>query len=217
MEVCPYSYFWWCGYFRGPSVICHDTWVLSEGHKNYLKDWCLMNSQPTFLVLTSFELNKMAILSKGCKPDNFESHNSLNLCLTNTPGLSSNFVKCEFFLGSKSPSWHFCSIWNKLLFWQFLCKESSFFNSKVFCYSHAWFWSLHEERTSFCMDLSLENSADPCLCFQLALLHSASCFFFLYSKGDVPFHCIACDYSCADWGGLCDHLIEMFHGKISLN
>ena len=149
-----------------------------------------MNSQPTFLVLTSFELNKMAILSKGCKPDNFESHNSLNLCLTNIQALSLNFIKCEFFLGSNSPSWHSCSIWDKLgwlsLFWQFFCNGSSFFNPKGFCYSHAWFWSLHEERTSFCMDLSLENSADPCLCFQLALPHSASCFFFLYSKGDAP-------------------------------
>ena len=29
-------------------------WVLSEGHKNYVKHWCLMNSQPTFLLLTNF-------------------------------------------------------------------------------------------------------------------------------------------------------------------
>ena len=28
--------------------------VLSEGHKNYIKDWCLENSQPTFLFLTYF-------------------------------------------------------------------------------------------------------------------------------------------------------------------
>ena len=27
---------------------------ISEGHKNYFKDWCLMNSQPTFLILTYF-------------------------------------------------------------------------------------------------------------------------------------------------------------------
>ena len=26
--------------------------VFSEGHKNYFKDLCLMNSQPTFLFLT---------------------------------------------------------------------------------------------------------------------------------------------------------------------
>ena len=32
----------------------------------------------------------------------------------------------------------------------------------------------------FAWDLSLENSADSYLCFQLALLHSVSYFFFLY-------------------------------------
>ena len=55
IEVCPYSYFWWCGYFWGPWVvfvmIC-DRWVLSDGHKNYFKDCCLMNPHPTFLFLT---------------------------------------------------------------------------------------------------------------------------------------------------------------------
>ena len=37
----------------------------------------------------------MAILSKSCKPDNFELHNSLQLC--------SNFVDGESFLESNSP------------------------------------------------------------------------------------------------------------------
>ena len=34
----------------------------------------------------------MAILSKACKPDNFESHNSLKLSFTNIRGLRLNFV-----------------------------------------------------------------------------------------------------------------------------
>ena len=46
----------------------------------------------------------MAILSKACKPDNFESHNSLKLSFTNIRGLRSNFVDCEFFLESYSPN-----------------------------------------------------------------------------------------------------------------
>ena len=46
----------------------------------------------------------MAILSKGCKPDNFESHNSLKPNFTNIQGLHSNFVDCEFFLESNSPN-----------------------------------------------------------------------------------------------------------------
>ena len=45
----------------------------------------------------------MAILSKACKPDNFESHNSLKLIFMNTRGLYSNFVSCESFLESNSP------------------------------------------------------------------------------------------------------------------
>ena len=40
----------------------------------------------------------MAILSKRCKPDNFEPHNSLKLSFTNIWGLHSNFVECESFL-----------------------------------------------------------------------------------------------------------------------
>ena len=45
----------------------------------------------------------MTILSTACKPDNFESHNSLKLSFTNTSGLHSNFVDCESFLVSNSP------------------------------------------------------------------------------------------------------------------
>ena len=40
----------------------------------------------------------MAILSKACKPGNFESQNSLKLSFTNISGLISNFVDCESFL-----------------------------------------------------------------------------------------------------------------------
>ena len=42
----------------------------------------------------------MAILSKACKPGNFESPNSLKLSFTNIQGLRSNFVD---FLESNSP------------------------------------------------------------------------------------------------------------------
>ena len=43
------------------------------------------------------------MLSKACKPDHFESHNSLKLGFTNIRGLYSNFVECESFLESNSP------------------------------------------------------------------------------------------------------------------
>ena len=40
----------------------------------------------------------MAILSKGCKPDDIESHSSLKLSFMNILGLCLNFVDCESFL-----------------------------------------------------------------------------------------------------------------------
>ena len=39
---------------RSQGVICYDRWDLREGHKNYFKDWFLMNSQPTFLFITCY-------------------------------------------------------------------------------------------------------------------------------------------------------------------
>ena len=45
----------------------------------------------------------MAILSKSCKPDNFELHNSLKLSFMNICSLRSNFFDCESFLESNSP------------------------------------------------------------------------------------------------------------------
>ena len=45
----------------------------------------------------------MTILSKACKPGNFESHNSLKLSFMNIQGLRSNFVDCKSFLESSSP------------------------------------------------------------------------------------------------------------------
>ena len=45
----------------------------------------------------------MAILSKACKPDNFQSQNSLKLSFTNIRLFWSNFVDCESFLESNSP------------------------------------------------------------------------------------------------------------------
>ena len=99
MEVCPYSYFWWYGYLRGPGLSFVKTDKFSVGVTIFFfKNWCLMNSLPTFLFLTFLTQWTMAILSKGCKPDIFESHNSLKLNFTNIPDLRSNFVECESFL-----------------------------------------------------------------------------------------------------------------------
>ena len=44
-----------------------------------------------------------------------------------------------------------------------------------------------KEGLPFVRDLSLENSADSYSCFQLALLHSVSYFFFLYGPPSLSF------------------------------
>ena len=125
----------------------------------------------------------MAILSKACKPDNFESHNSLKLSFANIQDLRSNFVHCESFLESNSPdilalcetnlddsinSGNFSVRGYLPLIW----KDSSTDMHDLAVYV--------KEGLPFAWDLSLENSADSHLCFQLAFLHSVSYFFFLY-------------------------------------
>ena len=102
MEVHSYCYFQLCGYFWCPwvSFVMTDNFSVRVT-KNYCKDWCLMNSQPTFLFLTNLNLI-MTILLKACKPDNVESRNSLKLSFTIIWGLHSNFIDCESFLESNS-------------------------------------------------------------------------------------------------------------------
>ena len=140
----------------------------------------------------------MALLSKGCKPDNFEPHNSLKLSFTNIRGLRSNFVECESFLESNSPdilalcetnlddsidSGNFSVNSYLLLIWK---DSTTRIHGLV----------IHvKEGFPLIWDLSLENSADCHLCFWLALLHSMSHFFSsinhllrLYARFLILFH-----------------------------
>ena len=97
----------------------------------------------------------MTILSKGCTPDNLQSHNSLKVSFINIWGLHSNFTDCESFLESNSPS--ILAVIDKCRwlnwFWQFLCEGLSSFNPKWFYYSHACSHSLCKRRTFFCTGL----------------------------------------------------------------
>ena len=125
----------------------------------------------------------MAILSKACKPDNFELHNSLKLSFTNIRGLHSNFVDCESFLESNSPDiLALCETnlddsidsgnFSARGYLPLIQKDSSTHMHGLAVYV--------KDGLPFAQDLSLENSADPYSCFRLALLHSVSYFFFLY-------------------------------------
>ena len=125
----------------------------------------------------------MAILSKACKPDNFELHNSLKLSFRNIRGLRSNFADCESFLESNSPDILAlcetnlndsidCGNFSVKGYLPLIQKDSSTHMHSLAVYV--------KEGLPFARDLSLENSADSYLCFRLALIHSASYFFFLY-------------------------------------
>ena len=125
----------------------------------------------------------MAILSKACKPDNFESHNSLKLSFMNIRRLRSNFVDCEYFLESNSPNiLALCETnlddsidsgnFSVREYLPLIQKDSSTHMHGLAVYV--------KEGLPFAWDLSLENSGDSYLCFRLPLLHPVSYFFFLY-------------------------------------
>ena len=125
----------------------------------------------------------MTVLSKACKPDNFDSHNSLKLSFTNIQGLRSNFVDCESFLTSNSPDiLALCETnlddsidsgnFSVRSYLSLIRKDSSTHMHSLAVYV--------KEGLPFARDVSLENSSDSYLCFRLALLHSVSYFFFLY-------------------------------------
>ena len=110
----------------------------------------------------------MTILSKACKPDNFESHNSLKLSFTNIRGLRLNFVDCESFLESNSPDLLALCETN-------LDDSADSGNLSVRGYlplirkdsgTHMHGLTVYvKEGLPFARDLSLENSADSYLCF----------------------------------------------------
>ena len=110
----------------------------------------------------------MAILSKACKPDSFELHNSLKLSFTNIQGLCLNFVDCESFLESNSPDiLAFCETnlddsidsgnFSVRGYLPLIQKDSSTHIHDLAVYV--------KEGLPFAQDLSLENSADSYLCF----------------------------------------------------
>ena len=126
----------------------------------------------------------MAILSKGCKSDNLESHNSLTVSFTNIRSLRSNFFECESFLESNFP------------YILALCEtnlddstDSGNFSVKGYfpliqkdSVTHMHGLGVYvKEVLPFAWDLSLQNSVDSYLCFPLALLHSVSLFLFALS------------------------------------
>ena len=125
----------------------------------------------------------MAILLNTCKPDNFESHNSLKRSFTNLRVLRLNFVDCESFLESNSPdilALYEANLDDSIDSGNFSLRGSLPLIRKGSSTNMHGLAVYVKEGLSFARNLSLENTADSCFCFRLALLHSVSCFFFLY-------------------------------------
>ena len=110
----------------------------------------------------------MAIFSKGCKPNNFESDNSLKLNFTNIRGLRSNFFECESFLESNFPDILGLCQTNLDDSIDSSSDSLSSVNPKGFYYSYAWCCSLGEGRTSFCTGF-ISRKFYGFLSFRLAL------------------------------------------------
>ena len=115
----------------------------------------------------------MAILSKGCKPGNFEPYNSLKLSFTNIRNLPSNFVECESFLES--------NLTDIITLWETHLDDSidfDYFSVRDFLplirkdsITHMHGLAVYvKEGLPFAWDLSLENSEDSYLCFDCLYL-----------------------------------------------
>ena len=125
----------------------------------------------------------MAISSKGCKPDNFQSHSSIELSFTNIQGLCSNFAECESFLESNSFDILAVCETNS---------DDSIDSVNFFVIGYlplTWKDSITHVKVGlpFTQDLSLENSAESYICFQLVLLYCVSYFFFFYQSPYTQF------------------------------
>ena len=110
----------------------------------------------------------MTILSKACKPDNFESHNSLKLSFTNIRGLCSNFVDGESFLESNSPDiLALCetSLDGSIDSGNFFVRGYLTLTQKDSSTHMHGLAAYLKEGLPFAQDLSRENSVDPYLCF----------------------------------------------------
>ena len=118
--------------------------------------------------------------SKVCKPDDFESHDSLNLRLTDIQHLCLNFVGCESFLESNSSDMF--AVYETDL-------KDSIDSSSIFvrCYlsligkdTLLKCIAYVKEGLAFAWDSSLENFEYPYLCFQLVFFCSVFYFYSIY-------------------------------------
>ena len=165
-------------FLKSLGVICYDRWVLNVGHKKLLQG-LVSHELTTYLSVFNLFLTEwiMAILSKGCKPDNFEPHTTLKLSFPNIWGLGSNLVECESFLESNSPD--ILALCEKNLDSGNFSVRGDLSLIRKDSITHMQGLAVYvKEGLPFARDLFLENSVDSYLCFRLVLLYSISYFFF---------------------------------------
>ena len=175
----------WCGCFRGPWISFAMT---DEFGSQKLLQWLVSHELTAYRSFLTYVLREwiIVILSKRCKPDNFESRNSLKPSFTNIWGFHSNFVEFEHFLESNSPG--ILAICETNL--DYSTNSGNFSVSGYFLLTWKNFYTHMDglavcvkEGLSFAQDLlSPENFADSYLCFQLALLHTVFYLCFLYGS-----------------------------------
>ena len=132
----------------------------------------------------------MAILSKGLKPDYFESHNSLKLSFRNIWGLCLNFADCESFLESNSPDiLALCetNLDDSIDSGNLSVRGYLALIERIVLLMHGLAVDV-KERFPFALDLSLENS-DSYLCFWLALISLIVLLLFPLSITFIFMHC----------------------------
>ena len=90
---------------RSLGVICYDRQIIKFVRIRKITSWisASRNHSLFFWFMPFFWINEMVILSKVCKPDNFESHNSLKVSFANIRSLLSTFVGRESLFESNSP------------------------------------------------------------------------------------------------------------------
>ena len=122
---------------------CHFVQQISSqcGSQKLIPGSCLINSQPAFLIYTSFWCNQMAVLSKKCANQITLNHTSLwNFALPIFEVfvlillhviLSLNKTALIFLLSVRQA-------WKTQLILDFFCYRLSSFNSKELRYSYRW-------------------------------------------------------------------------------
>ena len=127
----------------------------------------------------------MPILSKICKPDNFELHNSLKLSFTNIWGLL--WILLRIFPWIKL-SWYSSPMWDKFGWLNWFWVILSSFNLKLFYYIHGLALFVKDKRL-FALDLSLETL--HILTYVFDLLYSTQCLnMFSFYRSPSPSLCI---------------------------